>query len=126
MVPGCSGRALTPRARFLVLTPAEGSGFEYFDESGPAGDVYTAYIHSAASGAELRAKGGTWRQEHTRLTLAPGQSAAYRFRLRWAKDYDGVRDLLCDEGLFDIHVVPRHDRPHRSRGARLAAHQPRD
>jgi hypothetical protein len=91
---------------FLVLTPAEGSGFEYFDESGPAGDVYTAYIHSAASGAELRAKGGTWRQEHTRLTLAPGQSAAYRFRLRWAKDYDGVRDLLCDEGLFDIHVVP--------------------
>lgn len=91
---------------YLVLTPAEGSHFEYFDESGPAGNAYTAYIHSAASGAELRAKGGTWRQEHTRLSLAPGQSAAYRFRLRWANDYDGVRDLLYQEGLFDIHVVP--------------------
>ena len=91
---------------FLVLMPAQGSHFEYFDESGPAGDVYTAYIHSAASGAELRAKGGTWRQENTRLLLQPGQSAAYRFRLRWAKDYDGVRDLLYDEGLFDINVVP--------------------
>ena len=91
---------------FLVLTPAEGSHFEYFDESGPAGQVYAAYIHSAASGAELRAKGGTWRQQNTRLLLPPGQSTTYRFRLRWAKDYDGVRDLLYDEGLFDIHVVP--------------------
>ena len=91
---------------FLVLTPEQGTHLEYFDESGPAGHVYTAYIHSAASGAELRAKGGTWRQENTRLLLPPGQSASYRFRLRWAKDYDGVRDALYDEGLFDVHVVP--------------------
>ncbi|HXN50134.1 MAG TPA: DUF5695 domain-containing protein [Bryobacteraceae bacterium] len=91
---------------FLTLTPQQGTHFEYFDESGPAGRVYTAYIHSAASGAELRAKGGTWRQENTRLLLAPGQSASYRFRLRWAKDYDAVRDTLYDEGLFDVHVVP--------------------
>ncbi len=91
---------------FLVLTPEEGTHFEYFDETGPAGHAYAAYIRSAASGAELRAKGGTWRQENTRLALAPGQSAAYKFRLRWAKDYAGVRDVLYDEGLFDIHIVP--------------------
>jgi hypothetical protein len=91
---------------FLVLAPEQGTHFEYFDESGPAGHVYTAYIHSAASGAELRAKGGTWRQENTKLLLPPGQSAAYHFRLRWAKDYEGLRDTLYDEGLFDVHVVP--------------------
>jgi hypothetical protein len=28
------------------------------------------------------------------------------FKFRWADDYQGVRDVLYEEGLFDIHVVP--------------------
>jgi len=100
---------------FLVMTPLAESPsgqsrkafratrLEYTDEAG-------VYIHSTAAGADVKRLGGNWRQPHTSLTLGPAGSpeaeAAYGFRFRWADGYDGVRDVLCDEGLIDVNVVP--------------------
>ena len=43
-------------------------------------------------------------------TLAPTNSqrdgVTYGFKFRWAKDYDAVRDILAEEGLLDVNVVP--------------------
>ena len=94
---------------YLVMTPLPDTALEYFDAS-RFPRSYAAYIHSAASGEELRAKGGTWRLPNTRLLLAPkghpGDSKTYGFRFRWTQDYPGVREVLYDENLFDVNVVP--------------------
>ena len=94
---------------YLVMTPSAGTPLEYFAES-TAGRIYNAYIHSAASLEELKAKGGNWRLPATHLVLAPkghaGDSKTYSFRFRWAPDYDGVREVLYQEKLFDVAVVP--------------------
>lgn len=97
---------------YLVMTPLEGTKLEYYEEIDPHPSTtsvpYRAYIHSALSGGgETR---GTWRQSHTSVMLSPrgreGDTVAYGFCLQWADDYDGVRDLLYQEGLFDVQVVP--------------------
>ena len=94
---------------YLVMTPEAGTSLEYFQEL-PATRIYNAYIHATASMAELKAKGGNWRLPTSHLTLAskgkPGDSKTYSFRFRWAPDYDGVRETLYEEHLFDIAVVP--------------------
>jgi hypothetical protein len=94
---------------YLVMTPAAGSGLEYFEPQG-LGRGVAYYLHSAAAGEELGAKAGTWRLPHTKLLLKPGgqsgDSATYQFRFRWAEDYNAVRNVLYDAGIFDINVVP--------------------
>jgi len=94
---------------YLVMAPQAGAGFEYFETSRQE-RAYQAYIHSAAAAEELRARGGTWRLPNTSLTLAPkgqkGDARSYAFHFRWAKDYEGVRDALYQEGLIDVNVVP--------------------
>lgn len=68
------------------------------------------YILAGKRGEELKAEGGTWRQPLTTRTLAPTNSQrdgiTYAFKFRWAKDYDGVRQILYEEGLLDVKVVP--------------------
>ena len=97
---------------YLVMTPMERTKLEYYEEIDPhpatTSVPYRVYIHSALSGGnETR---GTWRQPHTSVTLTPkgtaGDQAAYGFRLQWAEDYEGVREALYEQGLFDVHVVP--------------------
>jgi hypothetical protein len=99
---------------YLVMTPLDGTMLEYYEEHEPdrRRNVHTpsywAYIHSAVNGAsEMR---GTWRQPHTSVTLlpqgTPGDEITYGFKFQWADGYEGVRDVLYDEGLFDVHVVP--------------------
>jgi len=88
---------------YLVMTPLPSTSLEYYDAEGRG---YNAYIHSAGRKPILVVKGTRWRLPHTSLTLAPGDQRAYGFRLSWAKDYDGVRDALYREGLFDVQVVP--------------------
>jgi hypothetical protein len=55
-------------------------------------------------------QGTKWRQPNTILTLAPkgqpGDTHVYGFRLRWADDYDAVRNILVEEGGIDVQVVP--------------------
>jgi len=93
---------------YLVMTPLEGTKLEYYELKDTRNRVlrvpYWVYIHSAVDGAgETR---GTWRQPHTSVILAPGETVRYGFRFRWAEDYDGVRQVLFEEGLFDVRVVP--------------------
>jgi hypothetical protein len=94
---------------YLVMVPESGTSLEYFEEL-PATRIYNAYIHAAASMADLKARGGNWRLPTTDLVLAPkgqaGDRKTYSFRFRWAPDYDGVRDVLYQEKLFDVAVVP--------------------
>ena len=105
---------------YLMLTPREDTKFEYWDaqrlpptsignpvgQSQPTGVGYRVYIHSAAAGAEAKAQGTKWRQPNTSLKLAPGEARSYGFKLHWANDYDAVRQVLVDENLIDVHVVP--------------------
>jgi hypothetical protein len=92
---------------FLLMTVRPGTWLEYFAGGGgrSGGPVF---VHSGLSGGkETR---GTWRQEHTFLSLAPvgaGRSKArYGFRFQWANSHDELRALLYREGLFDIRAVP--------------------
>ena len=97
---------------YLVMTPLAGTKLEYYEEIDPHPSTtsvpYRVFIHSALSGgSETR---GTWRQPHTSVTLTPqgteGDRVEYGFCLQWAENYDGVRDALYQQGLFDVHVVP--------------------
>lgn len=94
---------------YLVMTPAGHSNLEYFEPQG-FGRGVAYYVHSEASAEDLKAKGGSWRLPNTKLVVQPsgqtGDSATYQFRFRWADDYNAVRDVLYQEGLFDINVVP--------------------
>lgn len=90
---------------FLVVTVHPGTKLEYYNSE--AGR-YLAYIYSGLTGGNE--KRGTWRQEHTFLSLTPASTpnskASYGFRFRWANSYDDIRKILFEEGLFDIRVVP--------------------
>ena len=92
---------------YLTTTPLEKTSLEYW-ESGR--DGYRVYVHSAAAGAVAREHGCHWRQPNTSVTLAPagksGDARSYAMKLQWAQDYDAVRQLLVDNGLIDVHVVP--------------------
>lgn len=91
---------------YLVVTTHTGTKLEYFTGGSRGGG--TVFVHSARSGPAVRT--GTWRQEHSALTLGPAGSPTagrqYGFRFRWADSYDEIRQILYDEGLFDIRVVP--------------------
>jgi hypothetical protein len=68
------------------------------------------YIFSGKRGEEDKARGGTWRQPQTMHTLTPTNSQrdgiTFAFKFRWAKDLEGVRAILAEEGLLDVNVVP--------------------
>jgi Family of unknown function (DUF5695) len=108
---------------YLTLTPLDDTKLEYWDmgqppnaaqassaQGGRRNRVFRAFIHSTAAGADAASLGGKWRQPHTSLTLAPkgkpGDAKTYGFKLQWGDSYDGVRQLLLDEGQIDVHVVP--------------------
>ncbi len=86
---------------FLVVLPDENTKLEYYE-----GSDY--FIHSYLSGNNV--KSGTWRQDHTRYVVGSAGSdnnkISYGFKFRWADSWDGMRDILYEEGLFDIQVVP--------------------
>lgn len=106
---------------YLMLTPLPNTKLEYWEppQRGPGGPrrqsyapaaAYRAFIHSAASGAVAADRRCNWRQAHTSLTLAPagnaGDQVDYAFKFRWAKDLDDVRQILVDERLVDVQVMP--------------------
>ena len=91
---------------YLTMTPAVGTRLEFWE----AGPEYLVFMHSAVAGVEASERGCRWRQPHTSVTLAPrgehGDTRSYAFDFRWAPDYDGVRQLLVDQRLIDVQVVP--------------------
>lgn len=90
---------------FFMVLPKPGTSLEYFDN---LDRVYKVYMHSEVAGNEV--PGGTWRMSHTGVDLAPagqqGSSLTYGFRIRQAWSWDEMREILADEGLFDVRVVP--------------------
>ena len=89
---------------YLLVTVQPGTQFEYFTGRGS----YQAFIHSGlTAGRETR---GTWRQPNTMLELGKTGSATakktYGLRFQWAQSFDELRQLLYENGLFDIRVVP--------------------
>ncbi len=86
---------------FIMVLPKKGTKLEYFD-NGRGG--YKAYIHSFVAGNAVTS--GTWRQEFTKRSISPKQSVNYGFKLMWANSWDDMRQILYEEGLFDIRVVP--------------------
>ena len=119
---------------YLMLTPLDDTQFEYWDAQRPSNESlsgaattppttggYRVYIHSAAAGAEAKAQGTNWRQPNTSLKLAPGESRTYGFKLHWVYNYEAVRQVLVNEGLIDVHVVPGMTIP-SDLFARLALH----
>ncbi|MGD0781779.1 MAG: DUF5695 domain-containing protein [Candidatus Aminicenantales bacterium] len=91
---------------FLVVTPRPGTALEYSASEGRGG--FRAFVHSGLTGGSE--KRGTWRQPHTTRDLGPAGAPDSRmtagFRFRWARSYDEIRDILYEEGLFDVRVVP--------------------
>ena len=92
----------------LMMQPDEHTSLEFFRATGMdyafGRESFTAYLHSLAA-AEQEQR-GTWRQTRTNCRLQPGETATYGFAFRWAKDYEGVRNLLYDRGGIDVHVAP--------------------
>lgn len=92
---------------FLIVTVHPGTKLEYFTSGFGRGGAQV-FIHSGLSGGGE--KRGTWRQPHTFLRLGVAGSkdgrVSYGFRFHWAKSYDEMREILFNEGLFDIRAVP--------------------
>ncbi len=92
---------------FLLVTVHAGTKLEYTAPAGGRGAAQV-FVHSSRTGGGET--GGTWRQEHTSLKLAPkgkpGSRASYGLRLQFADGYDDMRERLYREGLFDVRVVP--------------------
>ena len=97
---------------FLVMIPVSGTKLEYFERPNIEGwkwdGNYSFYIHSGCNGAnETR---GTWRQEHTSVTLEPkgqsGDTVSYGFKFQAADDHDDIRNVVYDNDGFDVRVVP--------------------
>jgi hypothetical protein len=92
---------------FLIVTVKPGTKLEYFTGGFGRGGAQV-FVHSGLSGGNE--KRGTWRQAHTFLKLGAMESknskADYGFRFHWAKSYDEMREILFNEGLFDIRAIP--------------------
>ena len=88
---------------YLVMTPSGATKFEYFESSG---GTFTPYVHGEAARNRAVAVGGNWRLPVSTLTVPAGGTVTYNFKLQWAKDFAGVRDVLYREGKFDTAVVP--------------------
>ncbi len=89
---------------YLTMIPAKGVEPEYWNR-GPNG-TFSIFIRSASEAPNIQAHNGTWRLPHTSKTLQPEQTVDYGYEFEWAKDYNGVRDLLANRGKLDVQVVP--------------------
>jgi hypothetical protein len=93
---------------FLVMMPEDDTHLEYFTAEGMdyafGKEQFCVFIHSKAS-AETNTR-GTWRQPRTSLVLQAGDEACYAFTFRLADSYEGLRQLLRQNGGVDIQVVP--------------------
>jgi hypothetical protein len=92
---------------YLVMVPFQGTSLEYFstNSANPSErGTFLAYIHSDLTGnKETR---GNWRQSHTSAVIGPNSSKTYGFKFRWANDYNGIRNILVEEGLIDVQIMP--------------------
>jgi hypothetical protein len=104
---------------YLVMVPSGKTQLEYFGP--PYWGGYCPYIHSAATAAEAREKGGTWRQPNTsrrpdglRVSVPLGK------RLRWRPESPLQRTQVRRQR------GPRNDGSERSLCALLPTYQEQD
>lgn len=95
---------------YLLMIPTGQAAFEYFDDGGGRG-ILCPYLHASWAFEQVKKEGGRWRFQTTSVELSPhgqpGDRLSYTFKFMWAEDgYQSVRDLLYEEGKFDIQVVP--------------------
>jgi len=92
----------------LVMQPHEGAALEYFTATdmdyAHGRERFTAFVYS--KGAAEQEPRGTWRQSRTSRFLRPGEGFTIRFAFRWADSYEGVRELLRQDGGVDVQVAP--------------------
>ncbi len=92
---------------YLVMVPMPGTSLEYFSTNANLPSergLFSAYIHSNLTGnKETR---GSWRQPHSTLVIPSNSSKTYGFKFRWAADYTAIRNILAEEGLIDVQVMP--------------------
>ncbi len=88
---------------YFIIMALPGTRLEYYDSE----NGYEVFIHSGYSGNQQE---GNWRYEHTFCDLSSageeGSEAEYSFRMEWANSYDELREILYNNGLLDIRVVP--------------------
>lgn len=94
---------------YLLMIPTGQAAFEYFDDGGRG--ILCPYLHASWAFEQVKKEGGRWRFQTTSVKLRPhgqtGDRLSYTFKFMWAEDgYQSVRDLLYEEGKFDIQVVP--------------------
>lgn len=97
---------------FLLAMTKPGTSIEYFDNS-------SVFIHSAMAHEDgVRSRAG-----NTSLVLSPagkeGSEVEYGYRLEWVDSYEEMREVLYENGLFDIRVAPGMTLP-RDLTARVA------
>ena len=83
---------------YLVMTGA-GTPLEFFTYD----RGYKAYIHSAASGPDVK---GNWRLPHSSHIIVPGDSVVFTFNVVACHKYEQIRNALYDNGLLDVRVAP--------------------
>ncbi len=87
---------------FLLVMTKPGTRLEYFDG-------FNVYIHSRVQAGDKDHIPGM-PLENTVLELSPageeGSSVEYGFRFEWVNSYDEMREVLYNNGLFDVRVVP--------------------
>jgi hypothetical protein len=92
---------------YLVMVPLEGTSLEYFSTNSAQQaerGIFNLYIHADLTGNKENR--GTWRQPYSTATIAPNSTKSYGFKFRWANDYNAIRDILVEEGLIDVQVMP--------------------
>ena len=108
---------------FLVMRPEDNTQLEFFTSEGmdyaTGKDKYSVFVHSKAS-SESDPR-GTWHQPQTNRLLKPGEEVGYAFGFHWTDSYDGVRDIIYQNGGVDLHVAPGMVVP-RDLEARVALH----
>lgn len=91
---------------FLVMTPSFNSAPQFFNVGrfNREQNVYQLFLYASMSVDATKEK--IWNRSVTSLTLKPGQRITHGFHFRWAKDYAAMRNILFEEGGFDIRVAP--------------------
>ena len=93
---------------FLVMQPVGDTSLEFFTATDMdyayGREKFTVFVHSKAA-AEMD-KRGTWRQPRTSRILKAGEEFTSRFVFRFADNYEGVREVVYQNGGVDVQVVP--------------------
>lgn len=94
------------RGPLLMLLPMGDASLEYYDKYDQQKGSLTAYIHSQSVRRAAEEAGAKIHIPASYVSLQPGKSRSYAFRMVWARDTAHAREQLVRYGLMDIQVLP--------------------